>query len=138
MRRYRVLVVKAGLDAHERGVHVVTRGLRDAGFEAIYPGLRVPAAAVARIAADEDVDAIGVSSLAGGHLRFATNLLTQIHTADANPVVVFGGVFPDQDVAVLEELGVDRVFRPGTLVTEMAATIRDLCDRRAALRESDS
>lgn len=125
---YRALIAKAGLDAHERGVHVVTRGLRDAGFEVIYLGLRVKPAGLVNVVVQEDVQVLGVSSLAGGHRRFATNLRLALDRAGADPVVVFGGVIPEEDDDYLAEQGVQAVFRSGTLMSEIVGTIRGLCD----------
>lgn len=128
---YRALIAKAGLDAHERGVHVITRGLRDAGFEVIMAGLRTPPRAVTSIAVQEDVDVIGISSLAGGHRSFAARLGAALAEADISPVVVFGGVIPEKDDDFLRENGVDAVFRPGTAMAEISRAITELCDRKA-------
>ncbi len=129
---YRVLIAKAGLDAHERGVHVITRGLRDAGFEVIYLGLRTKPEAIAKVARDEDIDVVGVSSLAGGHRRVAANLRAALDAIGIDPVVVLGGVIPATDDDYLTEQGVGAVFRSGTLMSEIVATVRALCDARAA------
>lgn len=128
---YRALIAKAGLDAHERGIHVVTRGLRDAGFEVIYLGLRVKPEALVHVVVQEDVQVLGVSSLAGGHRRFAANLRLALEAACVDPVVIFGGVIPEEDDDYLAEQGVQAVFRSGTLMSEIVGTVRGLCDAQA-------
>jgi methylmalonyl-CoA mutase C-terminal domain/subunit len=125
--RIKAIVTKAGLDAHERGIHVVSRGLRDAGFEVVLLGLRTSPQAVARVAVQEDCDVIGISSLAGGHLRYATRLQEALNEADIEPVVVFGGVIPEEDDDALRAVGVQAIFRAGSMVTDMAEQIRALC-----------
>lgn len=128
---YRAVVAKAGLDAHERGVHVVSRGLRDAGFEVILLGLRVSADGVAAMAVQEDADVVGISSLAGGHRLFARKLMDALAAEDFRPVVVFGGVIPEPDEPYLRELGVDEIFRAGSLMSDITRRINELCDQRA-------
>lgn len=129
---YRALLVKAGLDAHERGIHVISRGLRDAGFEVVYLGLRVTPREIARIALDEDVDVVGVSSLAGAHRRTAASLREALEREGIRPVVVFGGVIPAEDDDFLAEHGVDAIFRAGTLMSEIVDTVRSLCESNDA------
>ena len=70
----RVLIAKPGLDGHDQGAKVVVRALMDAGFEVIYTGLRQSPEAVAKIALEEDVDVIGLSSMAGSHIQFCQRL----------------------------------------------------------------
>jgi methylmalonyl-CoA mutase, C-terminal domain len=131
VRPLRVVLTKAGLDAHERGMHVVSRGLRDHGFEVIVLGLRQRPAAVVQIAIQEDADIIGISSLAGGHLSYVKAVADQIREQGSDATLIVGGVIPDEDVAKLRELGVAAVFPPGSLVSAMAATLRELRDTGA-------
>jgi methylmalonyl-CoA mutase, C-terminal domain len=130
----RVILAKAGLDAHERGVHVVARGLRDAGFEVIYLGLRRSPEQIVAAAIDEDADAIGLSSLAGGHMRFARLVLERLAGVEAPPLVVVGGLVSDPEEARLREMGVDAVFKVETpiaaIVAELAAAV---AERRSAI-----
>jgi methylmalonyl-CoA mutase cobalamin-binding domain/chain len=126
----KAIVTKAGLDAHERGLHVVSRGLRDAGFEVVVLGLRTPPSTVADVAVQEDCDVVGVSSLAGGHLQYARKLRAALDKVGADPIVVFGGVIPDKDDQAMEEAGVSAIFRSGSMVTDMAARIEHLCNER--------
>jgi methylmalonyl-CoA mutase, C-terminal domain len=126
-RPLRVVLVKAGLDAHERGMHVVSRGLRDQGFEVIVLGLRQPPAAVAQVAVQEDADVVGISSLAGGHLSYVRGVRDALDALSGDPVVVVGGVIPAEDHARLEALGVARIYPPGSSVLEMARQLEELC-----------
>jgi methylmalonyl-CoA mutase, C-terminal domain len=130
----RVILAKAGLDAHERGVHVVARGLRDSGFEVIYLGLRRTPEQIVAAAIDEDADAIGLSSLAGGHMRFARLVLEQLREVETPPLVVVGGLVSNPEEARLREMGVDAVFKVETpiaaIVAELGAAV---AERRSAI-----
>ena len=114
-KRTRILLAKLGLDGHDRGVRVVARALRDAGMEVIYTGLWQTPQRVARAAADEDVDAVGLSLLSGAHMTLVPRLLDALKSADAGdtPLLV-GGTIPDDDIPKLTKLGVAKVFTPGT------------------------
>src|ERR1041384_5735009 len=127
-RALRVVLTKAGLDAHERGMHVVSRGLRDPGFEVIVLGLRQSAAAVAAVAVQEAAAVVGISSLAGGHLAYVRAAQEELRNAGADVVVVIGGVIPAEDREKLRELGVAEVYPPGTLVGHIAKRLHELCD----------
>ena len=109
----RVLVAKVGLDGHDRGVKVVARILRDAGYEVIYTGLFQTPDSVAAAAVDEDVDAIGLSMLSGAHMTLAPLVVEKVRRAAADIPVVVGGIVPDQDVPKLLEAGVAGVLTPG-------------------------
>lgn len=128
----RVVLTKAGLDAHERGMHVVSRGLRDQGFEVITLPLRQTPQAVVAVAIQEDADIIGISSLAGGHLSYVPAVLEQVRAQDADVIVVLGGVIPETDVAELKSKGVAAVFPPGSLITDIANHLRELIADRTA------
>jgi methylmalonyl-CoA mutase, C-terminal domain len=111
----RVLIAKPGLDGHDRGAKVVARALRDAGFEVIYTGLRQTPEQVATAAVQEDVQAVGLSSLSGAHRSLFPAVVRALREAGAGDVVVFGGgVVPEQDIPFLQEQGIERVFLPGT------------------------
>jgi len=122
----RVLIAKPGLDGHDQGAKVIVRGLMDAGFEVIYSGLRQTPEAVARMAQEEDVDVIGLSSLAGSHLPFCRRLrdLLQTHGLD-DKVWLVGGNIPAADFAELKELGVAGIFPTGARLAEIAQFIRE-------------
>ena len=126
-RKIRVLVAKPGLDGHDRGAKVVARGLRDAGMEVIYTGLRRTPEQIVEAALQEDVDAIGVSILSGAHNHLMARIRELLSENEMDDVVVFvGGIIPDQDVAALEELGVSAVFQPGA----STASIVELLEAR--------
>jgi methylmalonyl-CoA mutase, C-terminal domain len=120
----RVLVAKVGLDGHDRGVKVVARILRDAGYEVIYTGLFQTPEKVAAAAVDEDVDAIGLSMLSGAHMTLAPKVVDKLRERGADIPVVVGGIIPDQDMAKLTEAGVAAVIGPGASADEVVATVR--------------
>ncbi|MGH3756856.1 cobalamin B12-binding domain-containing protein [Actinophytocola sp.] len=125
-RPIRVVLTKAGLDAHERGMHVISRGLRDHGFEVIVLGLRQSPRAVVSTAVMEDADVIGVSSLAGGHLTYLRAVMAEMRRQECTAAVVVGGVIPRPDIAALEQLGVAAVFPPGSLVRDIVTKLTEL------------
>ncbi len=129
----KVLVTKIGLDGHDRGSRVVASFLRDAGMEVVYtpPWQDIPA--VVKLAMEEDVDVIGVSSLATDHL-IVPKLMQALHAAGLQDVaVVVGGIVPDADEAKLLDAGVARVFHPGGALEDIAAEIGRLTRTRRAL-----
>jgi methylmalonyl-CoA mutase C-terminal domain/subunit len=114
-RTIRVLLAKPGLDGHDRGVHVIASALRDAGFEVIYTGLRQTPESIVRAALQEDVDAIGLSVLSGGHMTQFRKVLELMRSQGLEDVLLFGGgIIPAKDVAQLKALGVGELFGPGT------------------------
>ncbi len=124
--RPKVLVTKIGLDGHDRGSRLVAAHLRDAGMEVIYtpPWQSIPA--VVKLATEEDVDVIGVSSLATDHL-IVPKLIAALRAAGlADVAVIVGGIVPDEDEDMLLAAGVARVFHPGTALDEISAYIRDV------------
>ena len=124
-RRYRVVVAKTGLDGHDRGVKVIARVLRDAGFEVIYTGLFQTPEQVAEAALQEDADAVGLSLLSGAHLTLFPRVLGELRSRGLHDVLVFGGgIIPEADIPVLEKLGVVKVFTPGATTTEIVAWVR--------------
>ena len=133
----KVLVTKIGFDGHDRGSRVVAAGLRDAGMEVIYTPPWQEIATVVKLAMEEDVDVIGISSLATDHL-IVPKLMDALHAAGMNDVaVIVGGIVPDQDEAMLLQAGVARVFHPGSSMVDIAAFVRGLTEtgraRRAAV-----
>ena len=122
----RILIAKPGLDGHDRGAKVVARALRDAGFEVIYTGLRQSPQAIATAALQEDVAAVGLSSLSGAHTSLFPAVVAALRDAGAPDVLVFaGGVIPDADAQALRDAGVDRVFQPGTDTKEIVAYLHE-------------
>ncbi|MGQ0849232.1 MAG: cobalamin B12-binding domain-containing protein [Actinomycetota bacterium] len=117
----RILIAKPGLDGHDRGAKVIARALRDAGNEVIYSGLHQTPEQIVATAIDEDVVAVGLSSLSGAHLTLFPRVVQLLRDRDAGDIVVFGGgVIPDPDVATLKAAGLAEVFGPGTPLTEIA------------------
>lgn len=103
MRKVRILMAKPGLDGHDRGVKIVSRALRDAGFEVIYTGLHQTPEDVVNIALQEDVDAIGMSVLSGAHNYLFSRVLELLKEKNAQEIVVFGGgIIPEDDIKYLK------------------------------------
>jgi methylmalonyl-CoA mutase, C-terminal domain len=124
--RLRILMAKAGLDGHDRGVKVVARALRDAGMEVIYTGLHQTPEQVVRAAVDEDVDAIGLSLLSGAHMTLFPRILQLLAQEDASDIILFGGgTIPEEDVRALKELGVTQLFTPGASTIDIVEWVRD-------------
>ena len=120
----RVLVAKVGLDGHDRGVKVVARILRDAGYEVIYTGLFQTPDTVAAAAVDEDVDAIGLSMLSGAHMTLAPLVVEKVRERGADIPVIVGGIVPNRDVRELESAGVAKILTPGATAAEVVEAIR--------------
>ncbi len=121
----RIVLAKIGLDGHDRGIKVVARGLRDAGFHVIYSGLWQPLEAVVRTVADEDADFLGVSLLSGAHMTLTPRLLDALRKAGLEHVgVILGGIIPESDIPQLLAMGVKRVFGPGASIPEIAEYLR--------------
>lgn len=125
-RPIRVLVAKVGLDGHDRGAKVIATSLRDAGMEVIYTGLRQTPEMVVNAALQEDVDAIGVSILTGAHNTIFPKILSLMKEKGMDDVLVTGGgIIPADDMKKLNEMGVGKLFSPGTSTTEIADYIKD-------------
>jgi len=121
----RIVLAKVGLDGHDRGVKIVARGLRDAGFHVIYAGLWQSPEAVARAVADEDAGWLGLSLLSGAHMTLVPRVLELLGTAGLGRVgVMVGGIFPEGDIPKLIAMGVARVFGPGTALPDIVAFLR--------------
>ena len=124
-RPIRVVVAKAGLDGHDRGAKVVARALRDAGMEVIYTGLRQTPEDIVEAAIQEDVDAIGLSSLSGAHMALFPEVVKLLKKRGAGDIlVVAGGIIPDDDIPKLKKTGIKAVFGPGTPLADIVAFIR--------------
>jgi methylmalonyl-CoA mutase C-terminal domain/subunit len=124
--KYRVVVAKPGLDGHDRGVKVVARALRDAGFEVVYTGLRQTPEQIVEAAIQEDADAVGLSCHSGAHMTLFPKVTRLLDERGAGDVVVFaGGIIPRDDIPKLAEVGVERVFTPGATTGEIVAWLND-------------
>lgn len=123
-RPVRVLVAKVGLDGHDRGAKVIAAALRDAGMEVIYTGLRQTPEMVVNAALQEDVDAIGISILSGAHMTVFPKIIAQMKEKGLNDVLLTGGgIIPDEDMATLQEMGVGKLFPPGTNTKDISEYI---------------
>ena len=124
-RPVRVLVAKVGLDGHDRGAKVIATALRDAGMEVIYTGLRQTPEMVVNAALQEDVDAIGISILSGAHMTVFPKVLELLKEKEMNDVLLTGGgIIPEDDMNKLNEMGVGKLFAPGTPTSEIADYIK--------------
>jgi methylmalonyl-CoA mutase C-terminal domain/subunit len=122
--RLRIVVAKPGLDGHDRGAKIVARALRDAGHEVIYTGLHQTPEQIVETAIQEDADLIGLSVLSGAHMTLFRRLIELLGERDAADIGVFGGgIIPDEDIPVLEELGVAKVFTPGATTSEITGWV---------------
>jgi methylmalonyl-CoA mutase C-terminal domain/subunit len=122
----RIVVAKPGLDGHDRGAKVIARALRDAGHEVIYTGLHQTPEQIVETAIQEDADVIGLSVLSGAHLTIFEKLLGLLEERDAGDIVVIGGgIIPEGDIPLLEEMGVAAVFTPGARTTSIVDWVRD-------------
>jgi methylmalonyl-CoA mutase, C-terminal domain len=122
----RVVVAKPGLDGHDRGAKVVARALRDAGIEVIYTGLHQTPEMIVETALQEDADAVGLSVLSGAHMTLFRRVLDLLADRGASDIVVFGGgIIPDDDIPLLLDMGVSRVFTPGTRTQEIVDWVND-------------
>jgi len=125
-RPIRVLVAKVGLDGHDRGAKIIASFLRDAGMEVIYTGLRQTPEMVVNAALQEDVDVIGVSILSGAHNTVFPKLKNLMQQKGLNDVLLTGGgIIPDVDMKKLNDLGVGKLFPPGTDTNEVVNYIKE-------------
>lgn len=122
----RVVVAKPGLDGHDRGAKVIARALRDAGVEVIYTGLHQTPQQVVDAALSEDADFIGMSILSGAHMTLFAEVMDLLKASEATDIVVFGGgIIPEGDIPALQELGVARIFTPGTPTQEVVDWVNE-------------
>ena len=122
--KIRVLIAKPGLDGHDRGAKVVAQGLRDAGMEVIYLGLRLTPEQIAEAAIQEDVDVVGIDCLSGAHMALFPKVVSLIRQKGGkNILFVGGGIIPKKDIPKLKEAGIAEIFGPGTPIREIAEFI---------------
>lgn len=125
-RTVRILIGKVGLDGHDRGVKIISRALRDAGYEVIYTGLHNSPRVVVETAIQEDVDAVGISILSGAHNYIFPELIRLFKEKGVGDVTLFGGgIVPKKDIERLMEKGVKTIFEPGTSTDEIVKWVRD-------------
>ena len=134
-KRIRVLIAKPGLDGHDRGAKIVARALRDSGMEVIYTGLRQTPEQIVHAALQEDVGAIGLSILSGAHMHLFGRILELLESHKARDILVFGGgIIPDDDIDKLHELGVARIFQPGTNTAQIVEFLQKELDEAGTKR----
>ena len=120
------MVGKPGLDGHDRGAKIVARARRDAGHEVIYTGLHQTPEQIVETAIQEDADLIGLSVLSGAHMTLFRRLAELLAERDASDIVLFGGgIIPEEDIPLLEELGVAKVFTPGAATGEITGWVAE-------------
>jgi methylmalonyl-CoA mutase C-terminal domain/subunit len=130
-RPYRVVMAKPGLDGHDRGARVITRALREAGFEVIYTGLHQTPEQIVEITIQEDADAVGLSILSGAHLTLFPRVVDQLRAQGAEDVLVFGGgIIPEADIVELKAHGVAEVFTPGAPLASITGWLETALDGR--------
>jgi methylmalonyl-CoA mutase C-terminal domain/subunit len=132
--KYRVVIAKPGLDGHDRGAKVVARALRDAGFEVIYTGLHQTPEQIVETTIQEDADAIGLSIHSGAHMTLFPRVVELLREREVGVVLIFaGGIIPKEDIPVLEEMGIEGIFTPGTPTAAIVEWLtRRLEGRKAA------
>ena len=119
-KKVRIMMAKPGLDGHDRGVKVVARAYRDAGFEVIYTGVHMTPEEIVNAAIQEDVDLVGLSCLSGAHMYLFSEVARLLIEREANNItVVGGGIIPEEDIPKLKEAGIKEVFLPGTALGEI-------------------
>ena len=124
--KHRIIVAKPGLDGHDRGVKVIARSLRDAGFEVIYTGLHQTPEQIAETAIQEDADAVGLSCHSGAHMTLFPRVVEQLRDRGAGEILVFGGgIIPVDDIPKLEDAGIEKIFTPGASTGDIAVWLRE-------------
>lgn len=125
-RKIRIMVAKPGLDGHDRGARIIARAYRDAGFEVVYTGLHQTPEEIVEAAIQEDVDMIGLSSLAGAHKYLFPRVMELLHEKGADDITVCGGgIFPDDDIETLKQVGIKEIFKPGSSLEEIVQWVKD-------------
>lgn len=126
----RIIIAKPGLDGHDRGAKVVSRALRDAGFEVIYMGLHNVPEQIVECALQEDADAIGLSILSGAHRSILPRIYSNLKEKGLKDLpIVVGGIIPEDDIELLKQNGVKAVFTPGSNLNDIVDTFRMVTSR---------
>ena len=125
-KKIRVLVAKPGLDGHDRGAKVISRALRDAGFEVIYTGLRRTPEEIVSAAIQEDADVIGLSILSGAHSVLFPKVMSLLDQKGIDDIqVIAGGIIPEKDIPNLKKIGIAAVFLPGSSTKDIVRWIQE-------------
>ena len=118
-KKIKILMAKPGLDGHDRGIKILARAYRDAGMEVIYLGLRQTPAMIVGAAVQEDVDVIALSILSGAHMTIFPKVKKLLEKQNINDILITGGgIIPDADIKKLREIGVGKLFQPGSSINE--------------------
>ena len=128
----RVLLAKAGLDGHNRGIQLVGKALRDAGMEVVYGGLRITPEEVVEMSIQEDVDVVGISIFSGGLITIIPKIYHAMRESESTkhiPMVV-GGILPPHEAKALLDMGISGVFGPGSDLDEIVGFIAQLAGSR--------
>lgn len=124
---------KPGLDGHDRGARIIARAYRDGGFEVVYSGLHQTPEEIVQAAIQEDVDMIGLSSLAGAHMYLFPRVVELLKEKGADDIVVCGGgIFPEEDIPQLKKAGIKEIFTPGTPLTEVVTWVKENVEPRSS------
>ena len=129
-KKIRILIGKPGLDGHDRGVKIVAAALRDAGIEVIYTGLHQTCESIVEAAIQEDVDVIGLSILSGAHMTIFPKIINLLKQKEADDIIVIGGgIIPEEDIKKLNEMGVKKLFTPGTSTKEIIKYVKSIVQK---------
>ena len=127
LKNKRILIAKPGLDGHDIGAKIIALALRDAGADIIYTGLRKTPEYIARIAIDEDVDAVGLSVLSGSHTALLQQTIDLLRDMGAGDIPLFvGGTIPPADIEPLREMGAAAVFTSDMTIDDTIAEVERL------------
>ncbi len=135
-RSVRVLLAKAGLDGHDRGLGVIARALRDSGMEVIYLGIHQTMEVIIRAAVEENVDVVALSVLSGAHMTVFPEVFKRLRDCGMDVLVTGGGIIPDEDKKQLEAMGIGKLFEPGSSTRGIVDYIQAWYGQRQLLRES--
>ncbi len=125
-KKIRILIAKPGLDGHDRGAKIISRALRDAGFEVIYTGLRRTPEEIVNAAIQEDVDLIGLSILSGAHNVLFPQVMELLRKNKAEDIrVIAGGIIPEKDISRLKQLGIAEIFLPGSSTRDIVQWVKE-------------
>lgn len=131
VNKLRILIAKPGLDGHDRGAKVLCRSLRDAGYEVIYSGIRKTPEEIVNTAIQEDVDVIGLSILSGAHNVLFPQIMKILKEKGSDDIkVIAGGIVPEKDIKKLEQIGIKKVFLPGSSTTNIIEWINKNIDNK--------
>ena len=116
-KKIRIVMAKPGLDGHDRGIKILARAYRDTGMEVIYLGLRQTPEMIVNASVQEDADVVALSVLSGAHMTIFTKVKELMNKEGLeNVLLTGGGIIPKDDMGALSELGVGKLFGPGTTV----------------------